>query len=161
MIVCFVFSESEWEMIVCFVFSESEWEMIVCFVYSESEWEMIVCFVYSESEWEIIVCFVYSESEWEMIVCFVFSESEWEMIVCFVALVKLLTITVQYFSYIVAFSFIGGGNQRPAASHCQTLSISRIQTHNVSGNRYWLHRYLLIQLPYDHDNDVLSIIKNQ
>jgi hypothetical protein len=31
----------------------------------------------------------------------------------------------QYFSYIMAVSFIGGGNHRPVASHCQTLS------HNV------------------------------
>ena len=41
--------------------------------------------------------------------------------------------------------FFGGGNQRPAASHLQTLShnvvsstpcLSRIRTHNVNGDRH-------------------------
>ena len=54
----------------------------------------------------------------------------------------------QYFSYIVAVSFIGGGNRGkkhwPAASSWKKLShnvvsstphLSRIQTHNVSGDR--------------------------
>jgi hypothetical protein len=44
-----------------------------------------------------------------------------------------------------------GENHRPAASHWQTLShnvvlstprLSRFQTHNVSGDRHWLHRQL-------------------
>jgi len=55
----------------------------------------------------------------------------------------------QYFSYIVAFSFIRGENYHPGASHWQTWSdnavlgasrLSEIRTHNVSGNRHWWHR---------------------
>jgi hypothetical protein len=55
----------------------------------------------------------------------------------------------QYFSYIVAVSFIGGGNRRtrrkPVASHWQTLSnnavclaLIMIITHKISGDRHWL-----------------------
>jgi len=42
-----------------------------------------------------------------------------------------------------------GENHWPATSHWQTLShnvasstpcLSRVRTHNVSGDRYWLHR---------------------
>ena len=53
-------------------------------------------------------------------------------------------------------------NYRPVASHWQTLShnvvssiprLSRVRTHTISGDRYWLHRQFEIQLPYDHDYD--------
>ena len=53
--------------------------------------------------------------------------------------------------YIVAISFVAGGNRRnhrPAASHWQTLSHNvvsstprhKLESHNHSGDRYWLHR---------------------
>ena len=55
----------------------------------------------------------------------------------------------QYFWYIVAVSFIGGGNRstrrrpRPASSHWQTLShnivnlaLNEIPTHNTSGDKH-------------------------
>jgi hypothetical protein len=57
--------------------------------------------------------------------------------------------TEQYFSYIVAVSFIGGENHGPVANLWQTLShnivsstprLSRIRTGNVSGDRNRLHR---------------------
>jgi hypothetical protein len=55
-----------------------------------------------------------------------------------------------------------GENHWPVASRWQSLSHnvvlstsrpSGVQTHNVSGDRNWLHRKLWIQLPYDHDHD--------
>ena len=39
----------------------------------------------------------------------------------------------QYFSYIVAVSFIGGENHRPASSHWQTLS------YNVESSKHTIH----------------------
>ena len=37
------------------------------------------------------------------------------------------------------------------------LSMNGVWTHNVSGDRHSLHRYLSIQLPYDHDHDGPSL----
>ena len=33
------------------------------------------------------------------------------------------------------------------------LIMSGVITHNISGDREWLHRQLWIQLPYDHDHN--------
>jgi hypothetical protein len=55
----------------------------------------------------------------------------------------------QYFSYIVAVSFIGGGNQRTwkkpltcrkSLTNVVYLALIEIQTHNISGDRHWFHK---------------------
>ena len=69
----------------------------------------------------------------------------------------------QYFSYIVAVEETRE-NHRPVASHRQFLSHKLYRVHlamsherysnsHFSGDGHWLHRQLLIQIPYDHDHE--------
>jgi len=57
---------------------------------------------------------------------------------------------------------VPGENHRPVASHWQTLSHNvvsstlyheRDSNSKLSGDWHWLHRWMYIQLPYDHDHD--------
>ena len=69
------------------------------------------------------------------------------MVLFLSSIICLIATFQQYFSHIMAVSFIGGGNQRTrrkntAASHWQTLShndvhlaLIEILTHNISGDR--------------------------
>ena len=42
--------------------------------------------------------------------------------------------------YIVAVSFIGGGNRWKPATCCKSLTnLSGIRTHNINGDGHWLH----------------------
>ena len=87
-------------------------------------------------------------------------------VVVFNATFNNITVISRRSALLVEGIRVPGENHRPATTHCQTLShnvvsstprLSWIRTHNVSSDMHWLHRYLLIQLPYDHDHDGLFL----